>query len=146
MEYTGPKRHDLKQVQGIAGLHIAGSQDHPEYRQTSFRYIGGAPQYWLVAAGTHDLGATGPYELLRQVIGQFVSAYVLNDASARKSLTLGALQNSVSGLHQFRTKLVDRWWDVHQRDFVAWVREVLPWGKWLHDASVDFHREQKAER
>lgn len=145
MEYRGPRREDLKQVRGVAGLHVVGSQDQPTYHNTSYRYIGGAPQYWLVAEGTHDVGDRGSRELVREVTSRFARAYLFDDATARNLLRLGKFEDTKGDLQQYRVKLVERRWHVDQRDFVAWARNVLPWGRWLHNFSVRYHAGQKVQ-
>ncbi len=145
MEYSSPRRRDLKQVRSVPGLHVVGSRDHPRYRNTSYRFIGGAAQYWLVAEGTHDVGDIGSRGLIRDVTSRFLRAYLFHDISARQSMRWDQFASQQGNMRQFRTKLVERWWHVDQRDFVAWVREVLPWGRWLHDASIAHHGGQKAK-
>jgi hypothetical protein len=140
LEYSGPSRADLKQVAAVAGLHVAGSRDHPEYRNTSYRYIDSASQYWLVADGDHNVGAFGSEELILQVTGDFIDAYLHDDAEARAKLRKSALQAHKSALIEFRSKSPSRWPKPDQRDFVAWVREFLPWGEWLHARAIAYYR------
>lgn len=141
LEYSGPSRADLEQVGAVAGLHVAGSKDHPEYRNTSYRYIHAAPQYWLVADGDHNVGAFGSEELILQVTGDFVDAYLQNDTEARARLKRSALQAYGSTLKQFQSKPRSPWAKLDHRDFVAWVREVLPWGEWLHARASTYYRD-----
>lgn len=148
--YSGPSRRDLQRVQGIAGLHIVGSQDAPAYRNTSYRYIGRAPQYWLVVTGGHGVGSIGPLNLLREIIGTFISGYMLSDYLARDTLHRANLnpttwKTSTDQLHVFEKKPAPswrHWWD--RRDLIARLRTTLPWGIWLHDRSIAYYRDMRA--
>ncbi len=143
LAYSGPSRRDLQRVGAVAGLHLAGSQDHPTYRHASFCHIQKAPQYWVVAHGGHSLGATGSEDLVRQVVGAFVSGYVLRDPQARQRLRVETYSGHAD-LAQFRRRMAPGWiWD--QRDAVDWLRSHLPWGKWVHDRSIAYHRAQGSE-
>jgi hypothetical protein len=143
LEYSGPSRRDLKQVGSIPGLHVAGSEDHPRYRHTSYRYISGAPQYWLVVPGNHNVGAEGSLSLLGEITGRFISAYLLGDQTARRNLVYTAFEDPKEEIQQFQHKFTRPRWLWDHRDFVAWARESMPWGKWLHDWSVAYHRTQE---
>ncbi len=143
LAYSGPSPRDLKQVGAAAGLHIVGAEDHPMYRHVSFRHIRKAPQYWMVAKGGHSLGAAGSEALVQRVLGTFIRAYVLRDPQARQRLS-GDTYWGHADLVQFKRRLAPDWiWD--QRDAVAWLRRHLPWGKWLHDRSIVYHRAQESE-
>ncbi len=143
LAYSGPSRRDLNRIGSVPGLHVVGSQDHPTYRHASFRHIQNAPQYWVVAHGGHSLGAIGSEDLVRQVMGTFVSAYVLRDQQALSRLRVETYSGH-RDLAQFRRRMAAGWiWD--QRDAVDWLRSHLPWGKWLHDRSIAYHRAQGSE-
>lgn len=143
LAYSGPSRRDLKRVAAVPGLHLVGSQDHPTYRHASFRHIQKAPQYWVVAHGGHDLGAVGSEALVRQVMGEFISAYVRRDPQARQRLRVETYSGHAQ-LAQFRRRMTaGGMWD--QRDAVDWLRSNLPWGKWVHDRSIAYHRAQGSE-
>jgi hypothetical protein len=140
LDYSGPSRADLEQVGAIAGLHVAGSVDHPEYRNTSYRYIGPAPQYWLVVDGDHNVGAFGSEELVLQVTGDFVEAHLRDDPEARARLRRSAFAAHEGALIEFETRFPSFWPQPDHRDFVAWVREHLPWGEWLHARAIETYR------
>lgn len=140
LEYSGPSRADLKQVGAIPGLHVAGSRDDPEYRNTSYRYLGAAPQYWLVVEGDHNVGAFGSEELVLQVTGDFVDAHLRQDAAAKERLRRSALVAHGGALVEFGTQFPSVWPKLDHRDFVAWVREFLPWGEWLHARAIEHTR------
>ena len=128
------------------GLHIVGSEDHPETRHASYRLISGAPQYWLVAEGGHGVGSKGPHALLQDIVGQFISAYVTNDLASRNALTYSNFKHYGSAVQQFRTKNGSTWRTaLDRRNLVVWLRETLPWGTWLHHRSIAYHRAQKAQ-
>ncbi len=143
LEYTAPPRADLAKIQGLPGLHVVGDEDHPEYRHTSYRYIGGAPQYWMVARGDHNVGARGSETLVRQATGAFFAAYLRDDPEALAELDRDALQNEERDLVEWGTKPADRGKRLDHRDFVAWLRDALPWGRWLHDRSIAYHRSRE---
>jgi len=149
LDYSGPSRADLKQVGAVAGLHVAGSDDHPEYRNTPYRYIHAAPQYWLVAKGGHNVGARGSDELILQVTGDFVDAYLnenaLNNNEADKNAALArlstkALQAFGADFKEFTSKPASRWPQADRRDIAAWAVDFLPWGEWLHARTVARYR------
>jgi hypothetical protein len=144
LEYRGPSRADLKQVGAVPGLHVAGATDHPEYRNTAYRYINGAPQHWLVAEGDHNVGATGSEELILELTGRFIDVYLNDKSEQRSRLSLDALEPFRPALKQFTSKPARRFKSPDQRDFVAWVRDVLPGGRWLHDRAIGLARTQEA--
>lgn len=140
LEYGGPSRADLRRVGAVAGLHVAGSHDHPEYRGTAYRYVGGAPQYWLVVDGDHNVGAFGSEELVLQVTGDFVDAHLQGDADARSRLSRSALAPHEGALVEFGIRLPSYRPNPDHRDFVAWARTFLPWGEWLHARAIESSR------
>lgn len=144
LEYSGPERRDLKRVHGVPGLHLVGSDDAPAYRQTSYRYITGAPQFWMVVTGNHDVGALGPFPLLQEAIGGFLGSYLLDDGRTRTDFGQKPWQASTKDLHAFERQPEQWWRRVDRSDVVAWLRDTLPWGTWLHDWSLRYHRSRKA--
>jgi hypothetical protein len=140
LEYQGPSRADLKEVGAVAGLHVAGSNDHPQYRNTAYRYINGAPQHWLVAEGSHNVGATGSEELILEVTGSFIDVYLNDKAAQRSRLSFDALESFRPALKQFTSKPAQPFKSPDQRDFVAWARDVLPGGRWLHERAIGHYR------
>lgn len=145
-EYSAPGRADVKQVGAVAGLHVAGTEDHPDYRNSAFRYIDSAPQYWLVAKGDHSVGMFGSEALILQVTGDFIDAHLKGDAAARGRLSLETLKSHRPALKQFLDKQPSIWPRLDQRDFVAWAREALPWGKELHARAVAFQRAKASSK
>jgi hypothetical protein len=139
-EYSAPGRADVKQVGAVAGLHVAGTEDHPDYRNSAYRYIDGAPQYWLVAKGDHSVGEFGSEALILQVTGDFIDAYLNGNAGARGRLSLDTLKSHRPALKQFLEKPPSYWPRLDQRDFAAWARESLPWGKPLHVRAIAYQR------
>jgi len=139
-EYSAPGRADVKQVGAVAGLHVAGTDDHPDYRNSAFRYISEAPQYWLVAKGDHIVGAFGSEALILQVTGDFIEAYVKGDAAARGRLSIDTLKSHRPALKQFLEKQPSPWPRFDQRDVAAGAREALPWGKDTHARAMAFQR------
>lgn len=139
-EYSAPGRADVKQVGAVAGLHVAGTEDHPDYRNSAFRYVEGAPQYWLVAKGDHSVGMFGSEVLILQVTGDFIDTYLNGKATARSRLSLETLRSHRPALKQFLEKPPSAWPRLDQRDFAAWARESLPWGKTLHARAIAFQR------
>lgn len=144
LEYRGPSRDDLKQVGAVAGLHVAGSEDHPEYRNTAYRYIGSAPQHWLVAQGDHNVGATGSVDLILEVTGTFIDAYLNDKPEQRNRLSLAAFESFRPELKQFVSKPAGAFKSPDQRDFAAWARDALPWGRWVHDRAISYYRNRDA--
>jgi hypothetical protein len=144
LEYRGPGRADLAQVGAVAGLHVAGSEDHPQLRHTSYRYIHRAPQHWLVAEAGHNIGSTGSEKLVLEVTGSFIDVYLNGKADQRSRLSFEVLQSHGSSLRQFSSKPASWFKPPDQRDFVAWVREVLPGGRWLHDRAIAHGRSREA--
>lgn len=142
LEYRGPERDDLTQVGNVAGLHVAGSKDHPQFRNTSYRYLNGAPQHWLVAEGDHNVGATGSEALILELTGRFMDVYLKGEAQHRPSLNLDALHSFGPALQQYTSKAATRFKAPDQRDFVAWARDRLPGGRWLHDRAIAHYRNQ----
>ena len=136
LEYRGPSREDLKQVGAVAGLHVAGSNDHPQYRNTSYRYVHRAPQHWLVAEGGHNIGSTGSEALVLEVSGSFIDVYLNGQAAQRSRLSSEALASFGPALVQLSSKPATRFKPLDRRDFVAWAREALPGGRWLHDQAM----------
>lgn len=145
LEYRGPSRDDLKHVGAVAGLHVAGSTDHPEYRNTAYRYIHRAPQHWLVAEGDHNVGATGSIPLILEVTGSFIDVYLNGKAAQRGRLSRDALESFGPALKQLTSKPATTFKAPDQRDFVAWVRDVLPGGRWLHERAMSHARSRGAE-
>ena len=139
-EYSAPGRADVKQVGAVAGLHVAGTEDHPDYRNSAFRYVEGAPQYWLVAKGDHSVGLFGSEALILQVTGDFIDTYLNGKAAARGRLSLETLRSHRPALKQFLEKPPSAWPRLDQRDFAAWARESLPWGKTLHTRAIAYQR------
>ncbi len=142
-EYSAPGRADVKQVGAVAGLHVAGTEDHPDYRNSAFRYIEGAPQYWLVAKGDHSVGMFGSEALILQVTGDFIDAHLKGDAVARARLNIDTLKSHRPALKQFMAKTPSAWPRLDQRNFVAWARESLPWGKDLHARAMAHQRSKE---
>ena len=148
MEHSSPKHADVRQVSAIPGLHIVGADDHPEFRHASHRLISGAPQYWLVAEGGHAVGSKGPLPLLQDAVGHFISTYLLKDLNSRKALTYDYLKRHGSALRSFKVKEKDApTWRLalDRRNFVAWLRDTLPWGMWLHDQAKAHYLAQQAQ-
>ncbi len=139
-EYSAPSRADVKQVSAVAGLHVAGTEDHPDYRNSAFRYVDGAPQYWLVAKGDHSVGMFGSEALILQVTGDFIDAYLNGNAAARGRLNATVLASHKPALKQFLEKPASIWPRLDQRDFAAWARESLPWAKSLHARAIAWQR------
>jgi hypothetical protein len=142
LEYRGPDRDDLSEVGAVAGLHVAGSRDHPQYRNTSYRYLNSAPQHWLVADGDHNVGATGSEALILELTGRFFDVYLKGETQQRPQLNLEALQPFGPALKQYSSKAAARFKAPDQRDFVAWARDSLPGGRWLHDRAIGHYRNQ----
>lgn len=146
LEYRGPSREDLQQVGAAAGLHVAGSQDLPQYRQTAYRYLNRAPQYWLVAEGGHNIGARGSDALVLHTTGSFLEVYLKGQHSQRGRLEVDALEGFGSALKQYRNKPGQRFKSWDQRDFAAWARDTLPGGRWLHDRAMAHALQQEATK
>lgn len=144
LEYSAPSRADLRQVGPVAGLHVAGSRDHPEYRQTSWRMIGPAPQYWLVVDGDHNVGAFGSDDLVLQVTSDFAAAFQRDDGAARARLRRSELKEHEGDLVEFGVRTPTWRPRPDQRDFVAWVRDFLPWGEWLHTRAIEQARAEES--
>ena len=140
LAYRGPSREDLKQVGVVAGLHVAGSNDHPQYRQSSYRSIHRAPQYWLVAEGWHNIGSVGSEKLVLEVTGSFLDVHLLGKADQRGRLTADALAPFGPSLKQFSSKGATWLQPPDQRDFVDWARDTLPGARWLHDLAIAHER------
>lgn len=140
LAYRGPSREDLKQVGAIAGLHVAGSNDHPQYRQSSYRAIHRAPQYWLVAEGWHNIGSVGSEKLVLEVTGSFLDVHLLGKADQRSRLDAEALASFGPSLKQFASKRASWLQPLGQRDFVDWARDTLPGARWLHDRAIAHER------
>ncbi len=140
LAYSGPSRADLRQVRAIPGLHVVGTEDRPYYRNTAYRHIQGAPQYWLVAQGDHDLGSSGPLELLQVIVGRFIGAYLLGDPEAVQGLTKDAFPDPQHQIQTFVRKPLTRQWVGDRRDLIAWLLETVPWGAWLHEKSGAYYR------
>lgn len=136
LEYRGPSREDLREVGAVAGLHVAGSQDHPQYRNTAYRYLNRAPQHWMVAEGGHNIGASGSEPLVLEVTGAFIDVYLNGRQAQRSRLDAEALGRFGSALQQLRSKPAQRFKALDQRDFVAWARDTLPGGRWLHELGI----------
>ncbi len=144
LDYRGPSRDDLKQVGAVPGLHVAGSDDHPEYRNTAYRTVGRAPQHWLVALGGHNVGATGSEDLILEVTGTFIDAYLNDMPAQRQRLNLEAFESFRPALKQFVSKPARAVPAPDQRDFAAWARDALPGGRWLHDRAIGHARSREA--
>lgn len=136
LEYRGPSRQDLQQVGPVAGLHVAGSNDHPQYRQSSYRAIHRAPQVWLVAEGEHNIGSTGSERLVLGVTGDFLEAHLFGRPALLGRLTPQALGSFGPALKQITHKPASWLPAPDHRDWVAWLRDVLPGGRWLHDRAI----------
>jgi hypothetical protein len=120
----------------VAGLHVAGSEDHHHYRNTAYRTIGQGPQHWLVAQGGHNVGATGSIDLILEVTGTFIDAYLNDKTEQRQRLNYASFQSFAPALKHFTSKAPRRFPPLDQRDFVAWARAHLPWGSWLHELGM----------
>jgi predicted dienelactone hydrolase len=142
LEYRGPSRDDLLQVAAVPGLHVAGSQDLPQFRQAAYRYVHRAPQYWLVADAGHNVGARGSDALVLEVTGSFLDVHLKGQMAQRGRLEVDALERFGSALKQYRSKPAQRFKPPDQRDFVAWARETLPGGRWLHDQAIGYALQQ----
>ncbi|MFN9448595.1 MAG: alpha/beta hydrolase family protein [Rubrivivax sp.] len=143
LEYRGPLRDDLAEVGAVAGLHVAGSQDMPAYRNTAYRYVNGAPQHWLVVEGGHNVGARGSDALVLEATGSFIDVYLKGLQGSQQRLGVDALGRFGDALKQYRSKGPQRVKSPDQRDFVAWARETLPGGRWLHDQGIRFQRQRE---
>jgi len=148
LDYSGPSRADLMQVGAVPGLQVAGSDDHPEYRNTPYRFIHAAPQYWLVAKGNHNVGAGGSDELILQATGDFVDAYLSNNVNNKNAalarLDTKTLEAFGSDFREFASKPASRWPQPDRRDVAAWAVDFLPWGEWLHARTIARYRALQA--
>ncbi|MBL8327633.1 MAG: hypothetical protein JNJ71_02205 [Rubrivivax sp.] len=144
LEYRGPRREDLQQVGPVAGLHVAGSTDHPRYRHTAYRWIHRAPQHWLVAEGGHNIGSTGSEALVLETTGRFIDVHLNGSQALEQQLSFDALSAFAPGLRQFTRKPALRFKPWDQRDFTAWARETLPGGRWLHSWAMANPRKTEA--
>jgi hypothetical protein len=140
LEYRGPSRADLQQVNAVAGLHVAGVDDHPQFRQTAFRHLRKAPQHWLVADGGHNIGATGSVDLVLEVTGTFIDAYVNEQPQQARRLTASSFQNFKPDFKLFASKPAMSYVAPDHRDLAVWARDLLPWGRWLHDRAISHAR------
>ncbi len=146
LEYRGLNRDDLKQVGAVAGLHVAGSEDQPEFRNTAYRYISGAHQHWLVAQGGHNVGAKGSEDLVLEVTGTFIDGYLNDKPAQRERLNAKTFESFWPALKQLQSKPARALRAPDQRDFAAWARDTLPGGRWLHDRAISHALTQARNR
>lgn len=144
LEHQGPSREDLSRIGPVPGLHVAGHQDFPEYRQAAYRYAHRAPQVWLVAEGGHNVGAGGSDTLVLEVAGAFVDLYLNGRTEARERLSYESLESFKPALRQFSSKPALAVKPPDQRDFVAWARDHLPGARWLHERAMAQARSREA--